>query len=78
MLVPYEHASPVKIPFHIVIEGRGPSNPNLPDPFLIQKTVTEISQVSMTHGIIPGDGEAELANMCRQLYAYLEKRQLTG
>ena len=36
------------------------------------------AEVSMTHGIIPGDGEAELANMCRQLYAYLEKRQLTG
>ncbi len=36
------------------------------------------AEVSMTHGLIPGSGEQELEEICGQLYAYLEKKNLTG
>lgn len=36
------------------------------------------AEVSMTRSPIPGSGEQELENICGQLYAYLEKKKLTG
>lgn len=35
------------------------------------------AETQLTHKLIPGDGEGELADMCRQLYGYLQKRGLT-
>jgi len=36
------------------------------------------AEVSMTRSLIPGSGECELEAVCGQLYAYLEKKNLTG
>lgn len=35
------------------------------------------AELSLTHSLIPGRGEQELENLCRQLYGYLKKKKLT-
>ena len=35
------------------------------------------AEIQITHRIIPGEGEKELADMCIQLYTYLKKHNLT-
>lgn len=43
-----------------------------------EEWMAETAELLQSRRLIPGDGEAELADMCGQLYAYLQKRGLTG